>query len=60
MTGPNPPGDATDGEHEAWQGYLESCTAYIRRQVLVYQNWPQRRYGPTGYEDEKIFRDMNA
>jgi hypothetical protein len=43
----------------AWDAYMASCTDYIKRQVIVYQNWPQRRYDPTGYRKEKVFSDMN-
>jgi hypothetical protein len=44
---------------EAWERYMDSCTAYIRRQVIVYQNWPQRRWGPAGYREGKVFTDLN-
>ncbi len=50
------PGEADD----AWEAYLRSCTEYLRRQILVYQNWPQRSFDRFGYRDEKVFKDMNA
>ncbi len=40
--------------------YLDSCESYYRRQLVVYQNWPQRKYGPLGYTSEKQFVDQNA
>lgn len=44
---------------DAWERYMASCTDYIKRQLIVYQNWPQRRWEPTGYREQKVFRDMN-
>lgn len=40
--------------------YMDSCNDYLRRQIIVYQNWPQRKYGVTGYTSEKVFTDQNA
>jgi hypothetical protein len=51
---------APKGRDPAWDQYLSSCTDYLKRQLLVYQNWPQRKYDPMGYKDEKVFTDMNA
>lgn len=51
---------ADRSEDPAWDRYLSSCHDYLRRQILVYQNWPQRRITPVGYAPEKVFRDMNA
>jgi hypothetical protein len=48
-----------DAQAEAWERYMASCTDYIKRQVIVYQNWPQRRWAPTGYRKEKVFSDLN-
>lgn len=44
----------------AWDAYMSSCSDYLRRQIVVYQNWPQRRFTTLGYVDEKVFTDMNA
>ena len=44
---------------EAWERYMASCTDYIKRQLIVYQNWPQRKWAPTGLREEKVFSDMN-
>jgi len=51
--------DSKQGDQAAWEAYMASCTDYIKRQVIVYQNWPQRRYDATGYRREKVFSDMN-
>jgi hypothetical protein len=48
-----------DAQATAWERYMASCTDYIKRQVIVYQNWPQRKWEATGYRDEKVFTDMN-
>ena len=50
---------ADDPANQAWERYMASCTDYIKRQVIVYQNWPQRRWAPTGYRKEKVFSDLN-
>ncbi|HVL49638.1 MAG TPA: hypothetical protein VM889_13870 [Candidatus Thermoplasmatota archaeon] len=44
----------------AWERYLAACTDYLKRQMIVYQNWPQRKVGRLGYTDEKVFDDQNA
>lgn len=38
---------------------MASCTDYIKRQLIVYQNWPQRRWSPEGLRKEKVFTDLN-
>ena len=45
---------------EAFDLYLALCGDYVKRQALVYSNWPQRRWDATGYRDEKVFSDRNA
>lgn len=65
MTQPAEPGDRADirdrkdAEREAFELYMAACTDYIKRQLIVYQNWPQRKYDATGYRKEKVFSDMN-
>lgn len=48
-----------DLQEQAWERYMASCTDYIKRQLIVYQNWPQRKWEATGYRREKVFTDMN-
>lgn len=48
------------GADEAYSRYLVNCSDYIRRQMMIYQHWPQRRYDTLGYRDEKVFTDMNS
>jgi hypothetical protein len=48
-----------DSQSLAWERYMASCTDYIKRQLIVYQNWPQRRWEATGYRKEKVFSDLN-
>jgi hypothetical protein len=43
-----------------YEQYLLDCSDYIRRQMMIYENWPQRRYDVLGFRDEKVFADMNA
>lgn len=43
-----------------YERYLVDCSDYIRRQMMIYENWPQRRYDVLGYRREKVFADMNA
>jgi len=40
--------------------YLRLCSDYYKRQILIYQNWPQRRFDAMGYRSEKVFTDMNT
>lgn len=49
-----------DLEGAAFESYLRLCSDYLKRQILVYRNWPQRRWAETGYLDGKVFRDRNA
>ncbi|MGQ0534529.1 MAG: hypothetical protein ACT4PT_00450 [Methanobacteriota archaeon] len=52
--------DGSNGpDRDAWQRYMHSCQDYLKRQILVYKNWPQRRFGPVGY-GEPVFTDQNA
>ncbi|MHB8605139.1 MAG: hypothetical protein ACYDCK_07750 [Thermoplasmatota archaeon] len=45
-----------DADHD----YLALVSDYFRRQMLIYENWPQRRFTALGYADEKLFTDQNA
>ena len=45
---------------DAYERYLLDCSDYIRRQMMIYEHWPQRRYDVLGYRKEKVFTDMNA
>ena len=49
-----------DGPPDAYERYLMSCSDYLKRQMMVYEHWPQRRYDVLGYRNEKVFTDMNA
>ena len=44
----------------AYERYLLDCSDYLRRQMMIYEHWPQRRYDVLGYREEKVFADMNA
>lgn len=44
----------------AYERYLVNCSDYLRRQMMIYEHWPQRRYDVLGYRNEKVFADMNA
>lgn len=44
----------------AFEAYLVNCSDYLRRQIIIYEHWPQRRYDARGYKNEKVFADMNA
>lgn len=44
----------------AWAAYVNACSDYLKRQLIVYQNWPQRKFTTIGYAEEKVFTDMNA
>lgn len=48
--------DASD----PYERYLLNCSDYLRRQMMIYEHWPQRRYDVLGYRKEKVFADMNA
>ena len=45
---------------DPYERYLLDCSDYIRRQMMIYEHWPQRRYDVLGYRKEKVFTDMNA
>lgn len=47
-------------EGEDWDRYMQSCARYLKRQILVYQHWPQKAFDEMGYQDETVFRDRNA
>ena len=44
----------------ASERYLLDCSDYLRRQMMIYEHWPQRKYDVLGYRKEKVFADMNA
>lgn len=46
--------------NEAYERYLLDCSDYLRRQMIIYEHWPQRKYDVLGYRNEKVFPDMNA
>ena len=52
------PGSAKPAD--AYERYLLNCSDYLRRQMMIYEHWPQRRYDVLGYRKEKVFADMNA
>jgi hypothetical protein len=47
-------------EAAAYERYLLNCSDYLKRQMIIYEHWPQRRYDTLGYRKEKVFTDMNA
>lgn len=47
-------------EIAAYERYLLNCSDYLKRQMMIYEHWPQRRYDVLGYRNEKVFTDMNA
>lgn len=49
-----------DPDDPAFGEYLDDVESYYKRQLVVYENWPQRKYGPLGYTSEKQFVDQNA
>jgi hypothetical protein len=49
-----------DAEKAAYERYLLNCSDYLKRQMIIYEHWPQRRYDVLGYRNEKVFTDMNA
>lgn len=51
---------ATSTVPEAYERYLLDCSDYLRRQMIIYEHWPQRKYDVLGYRKEKVFPDMNA
>lgn len=44
----------------AYERYLLNCSDYLKRQMMIYEHWPQRKYDVLGYRSEKVFTDMNA
>lgn len=46
-------------KNAAYERYLLNCSDYLKRQMMIYEHWPQRRYDVLGYRDEKVFTDMN-
>jgi hypothetical protein len=44
----------------AYARYLLNCSDYLKRQMMIYEHWPQRRYDVLGYREEKVFTDMNS
>lgn len=48
------------GPDDPYSRYLANCSDYLRRQMMIYQHWPQKRYDSLGYKDEKVFTDMNT
>lgn len=50
----------TPAEKEAYERYLLNCSDYLKRQMMIYEHWPQRKYDVLGYRNEKVFTDMNA
>ena len=59
-----PPGEATkpaaQPSADPEKTYRDLCNHYMRRQIVVYQHWPQRKLGPLGYSAQKVFLDQNA
>lgn len=53
------PTEGVDGGDE-WDRYIQSCAAYLKRQILVYKHWPQKDFDEMGYSGETVFRDRNA
>lgn len=55
------PGDKPRHERlaDAYEQYLLHCSDYLKRQMMIYEHWPQRKYDVLGYRDEKVFADMN-
>ena len=47
-------------EQAAYERYLLNCSDYLKRQMMIYEHWPQRKYDVLGYRNEKVFTDMNA
>lgn len=45
--------------NDAYERYLLNCSDYLRRQMMIYEHWPQRKYDVLGYRNEKVFTDMN-
>ena len=54
------PALGADAQNGPYERYLIDCSDYLRRQMMIYEHWPQRRYDVLGYRKEKVFADMNA
>lgn len=52
--------DPSEAKDDAYERYLHNCSDYLKRQMMIYEHWPQRRYDVLGYRNEKVFTDMNA
>ena len=50
----------SEAEKAAYERYLVNCSDYLKRQMMIYEHWPQRKYDVLGYRNEKVFTDMNA
>lgn len=50
--------DALDAQ--SVRSYLDLYSEYLKRQLIVYTNWPQYRLTRSGYSNEKVFRDQNT
>ena len=64
-TAPQPPSPVStttkrDADSAAYERYLLNCSDYLKRQMIIYEHWPQRKYDVLGYRNEKVFTDMNA
>jgi hypothetical protein len=51
---------AETANSSAYERYLLNCSDYLKRQMIIYEHWPQRKYDSLGYRNEKVFTDMNA
>lgn len=49
-----------EDEDAAKKAYLALCSDYLKRQLIVYENWPQYRLTESGYTAQKVFRDQNT
>jgi hypothetical protein len=58
--GSSMPRAAGELKDSAYERYLLNCSDYLKRQMMIYEHWPQRRYDVLGYRKEKVFTDMNA
>jgi len=48
------------GSEDDMDAYLQIWGDYLRRQLLVYRNWPQRAFDASGYKSGHVFADQNA
>ena len=56
---PSPASTEPDAD-SPYERYLLNCSDYLKRQMIIYEHWPQRKYDVLGYRNEKVFTDMNA